>query len=85
MNQTSPPAWTTWNEAFAVVIHPPFLIRSIRTSLLVGTTLFLINHLDEVISGQAAFSTYLKGGVTCLVPFCVANWGILTATRRTHN
>jgi hypothetical protein len=48
----------------------------------VGTILFAINQLNVVIDGQATGVTWIKAGVTYLVPFAVANVGILIATRR---
>jgi len=76
------PTWTTAREAIRVVVYPPFLKKTILTSVSVGFVLFSINHLDEILRGQASTATWVKGGVTCLVPFCVSNWGILIATRR---
>lgn len=75
-------SWTTWREALAIATRPAFLKKTIRTALFIGTVLFLINHMDEVVSGRATAGTYLKGLATCIVPFCVANWGILVATRK---
>jgi hypothetical protein len=63
-------------------MFPPFLKKTVRTAVAVGLVLFVINHLDEVISGRAGVATWIKGAATCLVPFCVANWGVLVATRR---
>jgi hypothetical protein len=76
------PTWTTFREAIRVVVYPPFLKKTILTSFAVGLVLFSINHVDEMLRGQASTATWVKGGVTCLVPFCVSNWGILIATRR---
>lgn len=80
-----PPTWATFREAIRVVVYPPFLKKTIRTAAAVGLVLFSINHLDEVLRGQASIMVWVKGGFTCLVPFCVANWGILIATRRRRN
>jgi hypothetical protein len=77
-----PPVWTRWTEIPRVVFHPPYLRRTIRIALLVGSVLFAINHLDEVIRGQASPVTWIKGAFTCLVPFCVSNTGVLIAARR---
>ncbi len=79
-----PPTWSRFREAFRVVAYPPFLRKTSRTALVVGLLLFSINHLDEVLRGQAHAATWVKGAVTCLVPFCVANWGVLIATRRKY-
>ena len=65
-----------------VVLLPAHLKRSAATALIVGTILFAINQLNVVIDGQATAVTWIKTGVTYLVPFAVANVGILIATRR---
>ena len=48
---------------------------------MVGTLLFVINQLDVVMSGDATPRTWVKAASTYVVPFCVANYGVLTATR----
>jgi hypothetical protein len=78
----APPTWVKWHETFRVVVHPPFLKKTVQIALGVGTVLFAINHLDEVIQGQATRAVWIKGAVTYLVPFCVSNFGVLVATRR---
>ena len=77
------PTWQSWREASRVVFYPPFLRRTVRAALIVGSILFLINHFDEVVRGKATALTYWKGLATCLVPFCVSNYGILVGTKRT--
>ena len=77
-----PPTWSRWNEIFRVVVYPPYLKKTVRIALIVGSVLFLINHLDEVVRGQATFTVWLKGAATYLVPFCVANMGVLVAARK---
>lgn len=76
------PTWSKWREAFRVVLYPLYLRRTIRIALVVGTVIFMINHLDEVIMGKATLVTWVKGAVTYLVPFCVSNFGVLSATHR---
>jgi hypothetical protein len=75
--------WGTWREAFAVVRHGPHLRRTLLTALIVGSVLFTINQLDVVLRGDATATTWIKGGVTYLVPFAVANIGLLIGSRRT--
>lgn len=77
-----PPSWSRWYEVFRVVAYPTYLKRTARIALIVGSILFAINHLDEVIAGRATAVTWIKGAVTCLVPFCVANLGVLVASHR---
>jgi hypothetical protein len=77
-----PPTWDQWPEIGRVVFYPPYLKKTARLALIVGSILFAINHLDEVLRGQATYAVWIKGAITYLVPFCVANLGVLIATRR---
>jgi hypothetical protein len=76
------PTWATWREALRVVRYPKHLRATTRIALIVGTVLFAINQLDVVLGGNASTATWVKSGVTYLVPFVVSNLGVLTATRR---
>jgi hypothetical protein len=75
-------AWSTWREALHVVAAPHNLRRTVFVALLVGTILFCINQLNFVLEGKADAVLWVKVGLTYIVPFCVANSGILIATRR---
>lgn len=75
------PSWRTWRQAVAVICFPQHLRSTIRITLVIGTVLFAINHLDVVLSGRASLATWVKGAVTYVVPFVVSNLGVLTATR----
>jgi hypothetical protein len=77
------PTWATAREALTVVLYRRHLRATIRIAAVVGTVLFAINQLDVVVTGRATTATWVKVAVTYLVPFTVANLGILTATRRT--
>ncbi len=74
--------WSNWREALRVIGYGPHLRRTASVALVVGTILFAINHLDEVLRGQATRVIWVKGAVTYLVPFCVSNIGVLVGTRR---
>jgi hypothetical protein len=54
----------------------------VTIALVVGTVLFAINQLDVVLRGDATAIVWVKSAVTYVVPFCVANAGVLTATGR---
>ncbi len=82
MDRDLNPTWTRWGEAPSVVFYRPYLKRSLATAATVGTILFAINQLDIVLLGRADWRVWLKGLVTYCVPFCVTNWGILTASKR---
>lgn len=77
-----PPTWSTWREIPRVCLHRPFLMRTIRIALIVGTILFIINQLDVVLSGRATPFVWFKAGLTYFVPFCVSNYGLIVAARR---
>ncbi len=79
---TAGPSWETWPEALQVLGHRPYLRKTIVVALVVGTILFCINQLDVVLRGDATTVVWVKSAVTYLVPFCVANTGVLVATRR---
>lgn len=74
--------WATGREALRVVAYRPHLRATTRIAGIVGTILFAINQLDVVLAGGATAATWIKAGVTYLVPFTVSNLGILAATRR---
>lgn len=74
--------WSDWSQAVAVVLYRPHLRRTVSVAVVVGTILFLINQLDVVLSGDATGRTWIKAVTTYIVPFCVANYGVLTGTRR---
>jgi hypothetical protein len=76
------PTWGTWRQALRVVVYRRHLRATTRIAVIVGTVLFAINQLDVVVSGRASTATWIKSGVTYLVPFVVSNLGVLTATRR---
>ena len=75
-------SWQGWREALGMVRQPGNLKRTVATALVVGTVLFAINQLNVVLDGQATPLVWIKTGVTFVVPFLVANFGILIATRR---
>ncbi len=57
------------------------LSRCIAAALIVGTILFFINQADVVFGGRATTATWVKIGLSYLVPFLVANYGIVLASR----
>ena len=64
-----------------MVAYRPHLRRTVTIALVVGTILFCINQLDVVVRGDATAIVWIKSAVTYVVPFCVANAGVLVATR----
>lgn len=76
------PTWQTTREAAQMVCRHQHLWRTCLTALIVGTVLFAINHLDTVLAGKATAETWIKVGLTYLVPFIVANIGLLLGSHR---
>lgn len=74
--------WSTPREALRIVGGRANLVRTIGVALVVGSALFAINQLDVVMAGDATTATWVKSAATFVVPFVVANYGVLTATRR---
>ena len=74
--------WNTLAEVTQVICYRHHLVRTVSVALVVGTVLFCINQLDVVLAGEATTTTWVKAVATYLVPFCVANFGVLTGTRR---
>jgi uncharacterized membrane protein len=66
----------------AIIFKTDNLRRTVAVTLVVGTVLFVINQLDSVIAGRANAATWAKVALTYLVPFCVANFGLLVGQRR---
>jgi hypothetical protein len=71
-----------WREILPVLLEGPSLRQTLGVALVVGLALFAINQLDAVRSGQLTLATWLRIALQFAIPFCVSNYGILTATRR---
>ena len=57
------------------------LVRSVKTALVVGTVLALINHGQEVLAGAFSARWVIPMVVTYLVPFSVAPYGQVQGRR----
>ncbi|MDX1514325.1 MAG: nitrate/nitrite transporter NrtS [Gammaproteobacteria bacterium] len=58
----------------ATAMRPEVRRRSVRVSLVVGTSLVAVNHLDHWLEGTLAPIDYLKMLLTYAVPYCVSTW-----------
>ena len=72
--------------------HPDIMKTSIKTALVVGLVLALINHFDSIISGNLGSTQILQIIITFLVPYSVATYGaakhaqrVATAEHKTHH
>lgn len=77
-----PATWRTWREVPRLCFSAPSLRSTLAVALVVGTVLFAINQLDAVVAGRATGRVWLKAGLTYVVPFLVANYGLLAGARR---
>ncbi|HEY6408908.1 MAG TPA: nitrate/nitrite transporter NrtS [Ktedonobacteraceae bacterium] len=58
------------------------LVRSIKTALVVGTLLALINHWQDFLSGDFSPHWIIPMLLTYLVPFSVATYGQVQGKRQ---
>jgi hypothetical protein len=77
--------WSRPAEILRVCLDVRNLTRCITVALIVGTILFFINQADVVFGGRATTSTWIKIGLSYLVPFFVANYGIVVVSRRSES
>jgi hypothetical protein len=66
----------------AYCIERDTVVRSIKTALVVGTILALINHGQDMLSGQFSWHWMLPMLITYLVPFSVATYGQVQGKRQ---
>ncbi len=55
--------------------------RALRTALLVGTVLVLINHFDALLTGTLDWGGLLKMALTYCVPYCVSTHASVATMR----
>ena len=77
--------WSRVVEIPRVCLELRNLSRCIGAALIVGTILYFINQGDVVFGGRATTSTWIKIGLSYLVPLIVANYGIVLASRRSES
>jgi hypothetical protein len=77
--------WSRLVEISRICLDVRNLTRCITVALIVGTILCLINQADVVFGGRATTSTWIKIGLSYLVPFFVANYGIVFASQRSRS
>jgi urea transporter len=63
------------------VRYPPLLRRSLTIASIVGTVLMVINQGDVLLAGTWSPALLWKVPLTYAVPFIVATWGALGASR----
>ena len=58
------------------------LLRSLKTALVVGTILALINHGQDLLAGQFSWRWVIPMLITYLVPFSVDTYGQVQGKRQ---
>lgn len=66
----------------AYALERDTLARSIKTALVIGTILAIINHGQDFLSGQFSPRWIVPMLITYLVPFCVATYGQVQGKRQ---
>ena len=64
-----------------LLLSPDIVARSLRISLVVGTILVLINHLDSLIAGTVNGALAGKILLTYMVPYAVSSYSSYCALR----
>mgnify|MGYP006119956047 len=65
----------------ALIFAPGVQARAIRTSLVVGSILALINHGDNIWASTLSSGAMLKILLTYAVPYCVAPYASVSAMK----
>jgi hypothetical protein len=76
------PTWSRLAEIRRVCLDRHNLSQCIAAALVVGTLLFMINQVDVVFGGRANAATWVKIGLSYLVPFLVSKYGVVLASKR---
>ena len=58
-------------EFIKALVDPKLSPTAFRVALVVGSTLFVINHGTALVRGKMTRQRWLSGAITYLVPYCV--------------
>ena len=64
------------------LLDPEFRLGAVRVALIIGSTLFAINHGPALLQRQMTLSRWLSGIVTYAVPYCVNVHGRYVSRRQ---
>lgn len=65
-------------DAMAYAARREHVRSTVTIAFVVGVVLTLINQMDVIVGGDATATTWLKCGFNFLVPFVVANLGLMS-------
>lgn len=80
--QTTPASLRDWRAILAYILERDTILRSIRTALVVGSVLALINHGQQMLSGHFSPEWVVPMLITYLVPFTVATYSQIQGKRQ---
>jgi len=78
----NPPARAHLRTILAYCTERDTLVRSIKTALVIGTILAIINHGQELLTGHFSPQWVVPMLITYLVPFTVATYGQVQGKRQ---
>lgn len=82
VRQTTPVCLHSWRAILAYILERDTILRSIRTALVVGSVLALINHGQQMLSGHFSPEWVVPMLITYLVPFTVATYSQIQGKRQ---
>lgn len=77
-----PPQWSHLTEACGLVARGRTARTALPVAVFVGTVLSLVNEGDAVFQGRFTVAVAVRVITNFVVPFCVASFGYLAASRR---
>ena len=69
---------TAW---IRLAMRKDIVMRGVKTGIVVGSILTLINYGDVLLAGQISPAMAWKIPLTYLVPYCVATYASVAATK----
>jgi len=61
-----------WREWCALACKGSVVRRGLKFAVVVGSILIAINHGDAIVSGELSSTSYIKMGLTVVVPYMVS-------------
>ena len=79
------PQWSSFAEALGLVARGRTVRTALPVALFVGTVLSLVNEGTAEPQGRFTLGVILRVITNFVVPFCVASYGYLSASRRSSD
>jgi hypothetical protein len=62
----------TFSQLCALACRPSIAVRGLKYAVIVGPILIAINHGDAILVGELESASYVKMGLTFIVPYAVS-------------